>query len=35
MYLPAAFLLISYRFLVSIMAEVYAMFRGDKLEDAP
>ena len=33
--LPAAFLLIGYRFLVSIMAEVYAMFRGDKLEDAP
>ena len=33
--LPAAFLLIGYRFLVSIMAEVYTMFRGDKLEDAP
>ena len=30
---PAAFLLISYRFLVSSMAEVYGMFRGEPLED--
>lgn len=31
---PAAFLLISYRFLVSIAAEVYEMLRGDAAENA-
>lgn len=30
---PVAFLLISYRFLVAVAAEVYEMFRGEPLED--
>lgn len=30
---PAAFLLICYRFLVSVLKEVYEMFRGEPLED--
>ena len=31
---PAAFVLISYRFLVSIAAKIYEMFRGEPLKDA-
>ena len=30
---PAAFLLISYRFLVSVAGEIYEMFRGDPLKE--
>jgi TRAP-type C4-dicarboxylate transport system permease small subunit len=30
---PAAFLLICYRFLVSVLKEAYEMFRGEPLED--